>query len=457
METPGIIFKAGIVWVAAIALYSGVTAAAATENSTSTSAYSVLDVPITVDLASLFGQMEQLVPHRAGTSGKWEKYQGLQVQYDIRRGPIQSGVAGNRLQVTIPLAYRVRARKSLAGILKIKGSCGYNEPPRVVILHLETALHWGKDWNLLSETRVYPNRFLNPCLMTIANLDVTPLIDRKLNKKLIRIARQVIDEQLPGLSNIETTAMKAWSALQAPVELDNRVWLQLNPKAVHVTPLHGEGTTLASSVAVTASPNVRFGPSPVPRQQPFPRLLTTLSAPRGLQLDIETQISTAELRREIEARLTRVLQHFGGTDVRLNRIHIGTQGRKMLFRLEMSAPVPVAMEMTGSPAYDRNRDEIFLEDFDLRFDSDHPGARLLNTWLAGDLRGELEKNTSWPVPGTLAPFVQYLEQDLKSRLARDVDINIRLTDIDITSVVSTPDLITLRVRLDGAAHLHIAM
>lgn len=457
MEIPGIMCRARVVWIAVVILFSPLVAAAETENSTSHSTYSVLEVPITVDLASLFGQLEQLVPRRAGTSGKWEKYQGLQVQYDIRRGPIQTAIAGNRLQVTIPLAYRVRARKSLAGILKIKGSCGYNEPPRMVILHLETALHWGQDWNLLSETRVYPNRFLNPCLMTIANLDVTPLIDRKLNKKLVRVARQVIDEQLPGLSNVETMARKAWSALQTPVELDNRIWLQLNPKAVHVTPLHGEGTTLATSVKVTASPNVRFGSSPAPRQQPFPRLLTTLSAPKGLQLDIETQISTAELRRQIEARLARVLHHFGGAEVRLNRVNIGTQGGKMLIRLEMAAPVPIAMEMTGSPAYDRNRDEIFLEEFDLRFDSDHPGAGLLNTWLAGNLRGELEKNTSWPVTGTLASFVYYLEQDLERRLPGGVDINIRLTDINITSVVSTPDLITLRVRLDGTAHLHIAM
>ncbi|MCG6868657.1 MAG: hypothetical protein LJE91_08000, partial [Gammaproteobacteria bacterium] len=57
----------------------------------------------------------------------------------------------------------------MAKVFKVDGSCGVDEPPRVVTVRLESQLAWGKNWNLLSRTRVYPNQFANPCLMTLGD------------------------------------------------------------------------------------------------------------------------------------------------------------------------------------------------------------------------------------------------------------------------------------------------
>jgi hypothetical protein len=426
-----------------------------TERAPLPSQVSVVELPVVVDLTRVFNLLEQRLPRRAGVVNRWQKFQDLEVKYAIQRGPIQAGMSGERLRVTIPLAYWVRAQKSLAKIFDVEGSCGVDEPPRLVFVHLETALYWGQDWNLLSDTRVYPNYFVNPCLMTIANFDVTPLIDRELDRQLIRMARESIDASVPAITSVKSMAQKAWSAMQAPIKLDENIWLLLDPETVHVRPLSGKGTRLTTGVGVTARPTLALGPAPAVAERPLPPLQVSGANTGGIHLTMQATMRYADIRSQLETRLSRVLRDYGGGDVRLERVDVATEDQSLVVTLETAEPLAITVRMTGKPGYDPTRSEVFLADFDLQVTSDDPVSQLVDAWLRRNLRGDLQQHTAWAISGPLATVISRLEQDLSRRLPGNVSIDIRITGVRFPRLHSTPDHLTLFAALDATAQLNI--
>jgi hypothetical protein len=447
--------RAGLGLLAACQVAALARAEPVTDPARPPSQVSVVEIPVAVDLTPVFAVLEQRLPRRAGVVNRWQKFRDVRVQYAIQRGLVQARMSGERLGVTIPLAYWVRAQKSLAKIFDVEGSCGVDEAPRLVVVHLETALQWGQDWNLVSDTRVYPNYFVNPCLMTIANLDVTPLIDRELDRQLISMARESIDASVPAVSSMKSMAQKAWSAMQAPIELDDNIWLLLHPDTVHVRPLSGSGARLTTGVAVTARPTLVLGSVPAVDEHPLPPLQVSGASAGGIQLNMEATMSYADLRSELETRLSAVLRRHGGEDMRLERVDVSTEDQSIVVTLETAAPLAIRVRMTGKPGYDMTRNEVFLADFDMQVTSDDPVSQLVDAWLRHNLRGDLQQHTAWPVSGPLATVIRRLEQDLSRRLSGNVSIDMHITSIRFPGLYSTADRLTLFAALDATAQLNI--
>ncbi|MEA3412023.1 MAG: DUF1439 domain-containing protein [Pseudomonadota bacterium] len=416
---------------------------------------STVEVPVTLDLAPLFSYMESRVPRRMGTGQTWQNYRGADLQYDIWRGPVQASMAGNRLRASIPLGYRVRARKSVAKLFKVKGSCGVDEAPRVVYVSMESNLAWGKDWNLLSRTRVYPNRFANPCLMTFANIDVTPMIDRQLGRRLVRIARQTIDEQVPALTDIGALAREAWSSLQAPVALDDGIWLLVRPESVSVGPLNGRGAILETSVGVTARPEIVFGGVPDTDPLPLPPLRVTQHPKSGFHIEAETAIRRDELRTLLESRLSKVMQRFGGESVRLESVEVDATGDVMGLTIHATSPLAISVRLQGTPAYDRENGEIYLKDAALENVTGGDAANLVERWIVEGLGGQLERQARWPVSAPFRTALDRLGDRIDSELPGGVAIDVQIEDIRFHDLRSTPERLNLAATLEGTARLAI--
>jgi hypothetical protein len=291
--------------------------------------------------------------------------------------------------------------------------------------------------------------------MTIANLNVTPLIDRQLHARLISLARKSIDSNIPTLSSMRPTAQRAWSALQAPIELADDIWLLLRPESVRVRPLTGKGTMLRTGIGVTPRPTLVLGPAPAADEQPLPPLTLSAANARGIHLNIQATMSYADMRRELESRLSDVLRHYGGGEVRLDGVYVATEDKSIVVTLKTAAPLPLTIRMTGKPDYDLTRNEVVLQDFHMQITSDDPVSQLVDTWLRQNLRGELQKHTAWRISGPLATVVRQLEGELNRRLPGNASIGLQINAVRFPRLHSTPDRLTLFAELDATAQLSI--
>ncbi len=123
------------------------------------------------------------------------------------------------LLVQAHIRYWIRAQKRLLGVVNLKGSCGIDEAPRQALIGMQVLLEWGPDWTLRPRFRILPTRFLDRCEMTIANIDVTPVVETEFRKQMqdsLRAALRTLD---PSLNAIQRQAQQTWSLLELTGDL----------------------------------------------------------------------------------------------------------------------------------------------------------------------------------------------------------------------------------------------
>ncbi len=139
---------------------------------------SILEIPVQMPLAPLFRETEQAVPRQAGNWQDWKSSHGIQTKYRAWRGPLALRMMGNELLVQAHIRYWIKARVKRLHVLGLKSDCGVNEPPRQAVVGVSVRLQWTPDWSLDPQLRILPTRFLDRCDMTVAQIDVTRIVDR---------------------------------------------------------------------------------------------------------------------------------------------------------------------------------------------------------------------------------------------------------------------------------------
>lgn len=180
---------------------------------------------------------------------------------------------GELLLVQAHVRYWIKANKNVLGTLNLQSCCGVDEPPRQAVIGVMIRLAWSSDWALRPEFRVIPTRFLDRCEMTIADIDVTPLIGKKFQNQLEDKMRVALKTLSLRLSALREEAEPSWILLQQPVEVGADHWLLLNPEGVVLSPLAGHGNSVDAHLAVVMVPNVVSGSAPVGRSRPLPPLM----------------------------------------------------------------------------------------------------------------------------------------------------------------------------------------
>ena len=216
----------------------------------SDSPLSIIEVPVRLSLDPLTRAAEKTFPQQAGHWRTWKDWHGIKSQYRAWRGPLNITVSGDVLTVQAHIRYWIRAQKKVLGAINLKGSCGVNEPPRQAVIGMHVRLGWGADWTVRPEFRILPTRFLDRCEMTIANIDVTPLVEKEFRKQMQSSLRTALRTLAPGMASIRKQAQRTWFLLQEPVDLGQGNWLMFRPVGVALSGITGRGNNIDAHLAV---------------------------------------------------------------------------------------------------------------------------------------------------------------------------------------------------------------
>ena len=175
---------------------------------------SIIEIPLSISLARLFEVAEQEMPLQAGNWQSWRKSYGVNTQYRAWRGPLQFTLQGEVLTVQAHVRYWTRVHKKVLGAIDLDSSCGVNEPPRQAVIGVQIRFDWTPDWRLRPVFRILPTRFVDRCEMTIANIDVTPIIEKEFQQQLEDRMRVALRELAPRLQTVRQQAEQSWSRLQ---------------------------------------------------------------------------------------------------------------------------------------------------------------------------------------------------------------------------------------------------
>jgi hypothetical protein len=418
---------------------------------------SVIELPVTVELGPLARFMEQRIPGWIVRREGWERYRDVGVQYGVWRGPVQVAMFGEVLHVQIPVWYWVKARKKVLGSLELSGSCGVHEPPRTALIRLAARLAWTPDGRLVPQGAILPVRYLSPCRMTIAQLDVTPLLDRYVREKLGSMARKALDAQLPRLTDLRRRLQAAWAALGQPLPLGEGAWMLLQPEAVRVGSVHGSGARVSTRVGLVVRPRVVLGdrPPPVAMAAP-PKLRPALPTGAGVRLPVRVELRYTDVSQALAARLVGRVLKVGTDTLTLSAPAVSASGSRLALSLRVGGSAEGSLTVKGRPVIDADSDMLSLEDLELESRIEDPVADAALGLFRNLILRHLAAHARWHLGAEMESARQRLEESLNREIGRDLTLRVRIHELRPTAVRAGRQSIVAELAARGTAQVHPA-
>jgi len=341
---------------------------------------SVVEVPIRLSLGRLFEMVEQEMPLQAGNWRQWKKAYGVWTRYRAWRGPLAISMYNNELLVQAHVRYWIQARKRLVGGVTLKSSCGVNESPRQAVIGMRIRFDWAADWTLYPRFQVMPTHFINQCEMTIANIDVTPLVAREFQNELRAKLQRSLMTLAPKLRATRYQAEQAWEQLQQPVQFWKDHWLLLNPQGLALSPLRGQGQWVDTRLALLMAPEVVASRAePVTPRLQLPPLMQLYPQSTGVNLRLVLDTRYADISRAMAQVLVGETFDISGHQGSVEAIAVSGQGQRVSAKVRLGGELAGDVVITANLGFQAETQKFVLSD--LQYD-----ATLEDIWLETDAR-----------------------------------------------------------------------
>jgi hypothetical protein len=408
---------------------------------------SMIEIPLRLSLDPLVSAAEKALPTQAGNWLAWKDWHGIKTQYRAWRGPLGITATGDVLLVQAHIRYWIRAHKTLLGAVSLKGSCGIDEAPRQAVIGMQVRLGWGPDWTLRPEFHILPTRFLDRCEMTIANIDVTPVIEKEFRRQMQDSLRAALRKLAPDVNAIRQQAQRTWSLLQEPVALGQDNWLMLRPAGVALSRIVGQGKNIDTQFAVTLQPELVTGSEPAGKPVPLPPLGHYLPRSAGLNLHLGVDLDFATLNQRLSASMAGKSLDFKGRQVGIKKFALAGSGQEIRARMELTGEAAGTAELRARVVYDAADRRLELHDLTFDYETEDIAMGVLAEAFHEPVRQALESAANQALAQRLDLLSERLGAVLKkitpAGAAFDMSaLRLRTVQIDIEQQ---------GIRLDGAA------
>ena len=408
---------------------------------------SIIDIPVRLSLEPLIDAAEKALPQQAGNWHSWKNWHGVRTQYRAWRGPLNITISGDVLLVQAHIRYWIRARKKLLGTVNLKGSCGVDEPPRQAFIGMQVRLGWGSDWTLRPAFRILPTRFLDRCEMTIANIDVTPVIEKEFRKQMQNSLRDALRMLVPGMSAIQRQAQRTWSLLQEPIALGQDNWLLLRPMGVALSGIAGRGKHIDAQLAVALAPALVSEAEAAVTPTPLPPLGRYFPRSAGLNLRLGVNLDFASLNQQLSGALATRSFVIEGRKTGIDEVELGGSGQELRVRIELSGEVAGTVELRARVAYDAQARKLELQDLTFAYDAEDFATGLLADAFHEPIRQALESAANQALAQQLDLLGKHLGTVLEKITPAGVALDMSALQLRSVQLHIVPQ----GIRLDGAA------
>ncbi len=408
---------------------------------------SFIDIPLRLSLEPLINAADKILPYQAGYWRTWKDWHGIDSQYRAWRGPLSITAWGDVLLVQAHIRYWIRAQKKLLGVVKVKGSCGIDEAPRQALIGMQVLLEWGPDWTLRPRFRILPTRFIDRCEMTIANIDVTPVVETEFRKQMQDSLRAALKTLAPGLNAIQRQAQQTWSILQEPLELGQDNWLLLRPTSVALSPIAGREKYIDAHLAMTLQPVLVSGSEPAGNPVPLPPLGQYYPRSAELNMHLGVNLDFTTLNQRLTHTLAGKSFAIKGQKTSIQKLDLTGSGQEIMARMELTGELAGTAELRAKVAYDAQHRKLELQDLTFDYDAEDPTIGVLAEAFHEYIRQALEDAANQ----ALAQRLDLLGERLGTVLRKitPAGVTLDMSALELRSVQI--DIEEQGIRLDGTA------
>jgi hypothetical protein len=422
---------------------------------------SSLNVPISYDLTPIIRQLEDIVPRVYGSLDRrvtLESNERASVAFELSRTPFRVGLVGDVVHLTSVVSYKARGWYDSALLPEVSASCGTGEdemPPRLVV-SLSARLTLTEDWLLHAVGRVdrvspRSDDDQDKCRITPLNINVTD--------RVVDAARGLLDHHMPEIEraiaqiDLGSKFREWWDILREPIELDQDVWLTIDPTAVRRGTTGGSGRTLIANVGLTAHPHLSVGPRPDPEARPLPRL-DTVHVAEGLHIrataSAEYRTGSDMLTRELGGQ---ILEQDGRT-LEIVELHVSGLGDgRVVVELDFKGSAKGRVFLVGTPHYDFDSGEVYVPDLDFDVTSLDLLIGGLDRFAHDQAVAFLRAQARWPVDDLTGFAEIQLLRGLNRQLSGEARLRGTVDSVRVIDVYATRESLVVHAEAFARAEL----
>ena len=432
---------------------AGICASTNAGNQQPGSPVSILEIPVRLSLDPLTKAAEKALPQQAGNWRTWKDWHGIKSQYRAWRGPLSITVSGDVLLVQAHIRYWIRAHKKVLGTVNLKGSCGVDEPPRQALIGMQVRLGWGPDWTMRPEFRILPTRFLDRCEMTIANIDVTPLVEKEFHKQMQNSLRAALRMYAPGMNAIRKQAQRTWHLLQQPVELGQDSWLMFRPVGVALSGITGQGNNIDTHLAIALQPALVPAAEPAGKSVPLPPLQRYFPRSTGLDLHLGVNLDFANLNQGFSDTLAGQSLDINGHSAGIKEFVLSGSDQEIRARVELAGEVEGSVELGAHVVYNAETRKLELQDLTFDYDTQDSTMALLVATFHEYIRLTLESAANQALTQRLDQLGKRLASVLENAMPAGVLLDMSALKLRQMQIHIEPQGIRLVGAATGSARL----
>ncbi len=391
---------------------------------------SYVRLPLTVSLSPLLARLEETIPRRLDTAGRYEgDEEGVELAYDIRRDPFAITARHDTLLISAPVAFSVRARApKLAPI-----SCGSDGAPMRGRLGCITRVGWGDAWHLDARSLPLPMTFERHCDPELQEVDLTEAIGERIVAGMVTPLSTVATAALREGGGARATIDAAWRALETPSRIGGDRWFGFSPRRVLAGSVAARGESLVTEVAIEVAAGITSAPIDE-AARPLPETTVRLFGDE-LVVPFDCEVPLDTLARELEQALGDSVAPASGGRVQVHAVRLAPGGDRLLVTLELQGALTGRVHLLGSLEFEPNTSRLTLKGLEWTPET-NAALRAFGSGTPAALRGQLESlrsraraalrvDFSREVAGVVGPLGRLLNRPLTDSLAIEGGIHQR--------------------------------
>jgi hypothetical protein len=401
---------------------------------------STIGFTLALTWAELEKQVNNLMPTKIMDDKDFNK-DGLKVHL-TKTGPIKFALKINQIQTTIPVNARVWCRYGAFGIYDIKEFRMKGQVNLISYVKLEECA---------MTTRTKIDKILwdeSPTMEFYGRkVPVGYAIDPIIEMNSASISKS-IDHELKEMLDFKPQLMEYLQGFREAVNIseDYKLWIQVAPQAFLTTPLRMNSEQIQLDVNLRARIKTSMGKKPE-KQEDIKDILFKSDAQLHKEIEINLPVETPfdELNELFTKQLKSTILYEGKKNVTLEEIKLWHSEKKLIIAVRLEGKVKGWLFLRGTPKYNIETTEIYLDDLDYHVNTKNVLVKSLNWMLSGKVLKIIRDNAKYPIKQDLEDLKKEMNIQLNGYKPHEsVEIKFRLLSMKFDQLYMTNEgVITL--------------
>jgi len=416
---------------------------------------SAITIPVEIDLSSYLKAAEKEIPK--SYSGKNEQCEGVSTAYSIKRDEIKFSGSGNKIgyevggQLKLKINYCPKCQtltdeKGSCIIPRVHVSCGENEPMRKFSLKYSTAVKVNSDYTFKTNTNLQKFELLDPCELTIANIDVTTDVEKEITKQL-KVLEREIDKQFSAI-DIKSTAKESWKLLQEPTEIPGYGYLSLAPSSLAISELKFSGKKASFNFNIDVSPSFT-----TEKPQLIPSALPDLSkskADNGLNFGLDVILSYDSLSNFIRSSFKGEVFEIKRKKIIIDDIAVsGSADNRIILKTQFSGSKRGVIYLLATPVLNDSLKQIELTNVDFDVKTKSVLLKSAKWFFNSKINQLVEEQGKFNYTPMIEDMKKEINTSLNQPLTDGVAMSGRIASISLNKIYYTTTHLVLRTQIGG--------